>query len=132
MNTIKHNLSDACRQLQTVSPSPAADASRLLCFVLDCSSAHLIAWPEKELTPQQAAEFAALLKRRLIGEPIAYITGAKEFWSLSLTVNQDVLIPRPETETLIEFVVDRFAERSGIKIADRIVNTANRWLVFSC
>ncbi|MBT8127768.1 MAG: peptide chain release factor N(5)-glutamine methyltransferase [Gammaproteobacteria bacterium] len=118
LNTINHNLNDACQLLQTVSPSPAADASRLLCFVLDCNSAHLIAWPEKELTPQQAAGFAELLKRRLIGEPIAYITGAREFWSLPLKVNQDVLIPRPETETLVEFVVDRFAERDGIKTAD--------------
>ena len=118
MKTIKHSLSDACSQLQTISPSPGADASCLLCFVLDCSNAHLIARPEKELTPQQAAAFAELLKRRLTGEPIAYITGAKEFWSLSLKINQDVLIPRPETETLVEFAVDRFAERRRMKIAD--------------
>lgn len=118
VNTIKHSLSDACQQLQTVSPSAGADARCLLCFVLDCSDAHLIARPEKELTRQQAANFAELLKRRLSGEPIAYITGDREFWSLPLKVNQGVLIPRPETETLVEFVVDRFAERRGMKIAD--------------
>jgi release factor glutamine methyltransferase len=118
VNTIKRALNDAYQQLQIASPSPAADASCLLCHVLDCNSAHLIAWPDKELTPPQAAEFADILQRRLTGEPIAYITGVKEFWSLSLKINQDVLIPRPETETLVEFVLDRFAGRSGMKIAD--------------
>jgi release factor glutamine methyltransferase len=118
VTTISNTLSDARRQLQTVSPSPDADASILLCQILGCSSSHLIAWPDKELTPQQAAKYTKVLKRRLDGEPIAYITGEKEFWSLSLKVSQAVLIPRPETETLVEFVLDRFSKRARMRIAD--------------
>ena len=118
MTTISQTLSDARLHLQTASPTPAVDASILLCHTLDCNSSHLIAWPEKELTPQQAAAFARALKRRMAGEPIAYITGEREFWSLSLKVSSDVLIPRPETETLVEFVLELFSDRSKMKIAD--------------
>ena len=118
MTTISQTLSDARLQLQTASPSPAVDASILMCHILDCSSSHLIAWPEKALTTQQAAAFSRVLQRRLAGEPVAYITGKREFWSLSLKVSRDVLIPRPETETLIEFALELFSERSAMKIAD--------------
>jgi release factor glutamine methyltransferase len=118
VTTISQTLSDARLQLQQTSPSPAVDASILLCHILDCSSSHLIAWPEKELTPQQVAAFGRVLKRRIAGEPVAYITGEREFWSLSLKVSSDVLIPRPETETLVEFVLELFSNRSEMKIAD--------------
>ena len=118
MTTISQTLSDARLQLQTASPSPAVDASILMCHILDCSSSHLIAWPEKELTPQQATAFSHVLQRRLEGEPVAYITGKREFWSLTLKVSSDVLIPRPETETLVEFVLELFSDRSEMKIAD--------------
>ena len=118
MTTIRQTLSDAHQQLQKTSPSPASDASILLCHVLGCNGSHLIAWPEKELPPQLSAAFGRVLRRRLEGEPVAYITGEKEFWSLSLKVSADVLIPRPETETLIEFVLELYAGHSVIKVAD--------------
>jgi release factor glutamine methyltransferase len=118
VTTISQTLSDARQKLQTASPSPAVDASILMCHILDCGSSHLLAWPEKELTPQQAAAFSSVLKRREAGEPVAYITGKREFWSLSLKVSSDVLIPRPETETLVEFVLELFSNRSEMKIAD--------------
>jgi release factor glutamine methyltransferase len=78
----------------------------------------LIAWPEKDLTPQQQAHFGDCLQQRIDGRPVAYITGEREFWSLPLKVSEDVLIPRPETETLVEFVLQRFAGRSDLAVAD--------------
>ena len=118
MTTIKQALSDARLRLQSTSPSPAVDASVLLCHVLDCSPAHLIAWPDEQLSTPQQSDFNDVLQQRLQGKPVAYITGEKEFWSLSLQVNPDVLIPRPETETLVEFVLDTFSDRVELDVAD--------------
>src|SRR5690606_8145314 len=84
------------------SDSAQIDAEVLLCAALDKPRSHLYAWPEQVLSPSQQFSFEALLERRILGEPIAYITGSREFWSLSLRVNPQVLIPRPDTETLVE------------------------------
>jgi release factor glutamine methyltransferase len=118
VTTINQTLTDARNQLQPFSPSPAVDASVLLSHVLGCSQSHLIAWPDKELTRQQLLDFNKLLQQRINGEPVAYLTGKKEFWSLSLKVTHAVLIPRPETETLVEFVLENFSAATRLKIAD--------------
>lgn len=87
--------------LATTSPSPALDATVLLAHVLTCSSSYLMANPEIQL--KNATEtFFKLIDRRLTGEPIAYITGVKEFWNLPFKVSPAVLIPKPDTELLIE------------------------------
>ncbi|RKZ46295.1 MAG: peptide chain release factor N(5)-glutamine methyltransferase [Candidatus Parabeggiatoa sp. nov. 3] len=83
------------------------DAAILLCHVLDVSRSYLYAWPEKILTAKQIAQLEALLTRRIQGEPIAYITGHKAFWSLDLQVTEKTLIPRPETELLVEQALAR-------------------------
>lgn len=118
MTTINQALSDARQRLQTRSPSPAVDASTLLCHVLGCARGHLIAWPEKELTPHQQTHFSETVQQRIEGRPVAYITGKREFWSLSLKVSEDVLIPRPETETLVELVLQKFGGCSELVVAD--------------
>ena len=118
MTTIKQALSEARNKLQTSSPSPAVDASTMLCHVLDCSPSHLIAWPDKELSQQQAVQFSDMLQQRNAGAPVAYITGKREFWSLPFKVTPDVLIPRPETETLVEFVLERFSDKTALSVAD--------------
>ncbi len=118
MTTIYQALREARVQLQASSPSPAVDASILLCHILGCSSAHLIAWPDKVLSQQQATKFHTALQQRIEGTPVAYITGEREFWSLNLKVTSDVLIPRPETETLVEFVLERFSASTSVKLAD--------------
>ncbi|MBT8130092.1 MAG: peptide chain release factor N(5)-glutamine methyltransferase, partial [Gammaproteobacteria bacterium] len=118
MTTIKQALSDARYKLQTTSPSPAVDASILLCHVLGCPPSHLIAWPDNELSQHQVSQFSAILQQRIEGKPVAYITGEREFWSLSLKVTSDVLIPRPETETLVEFVLETFSDRPDLSVAD--------------
>ncbi len=98
---IKHWLSDSRQQL-TESESPKRDAEILLCHVLSISRAWLIAHDEIMLTTTQLATLASLLQRRKQGEPIAHIIGLREFWSLPLSVNQSTLIPRPDTEVLVE------------------------------
>lgn len=88
--------------LEGVSDSPRLDLEVLLCHVLDKPRSYLFTWPETILDQQSAQQFYNLLKRRGEGEPIAYLTGEKEFWSLSLEVNATTLIPRPDTELLVE------------------------------
>lgn len=118
MTTISQALNDARQCLQATSASPAVDAGILLCHVLDCSPGHLIAWPDKQLSPHQASQFKQILQQRIEGKPVAYITGEREFWSLSFKVTSDVLIPRPETETLVEFVLEKFSNSAALTVAD--------------
>jgi len=79
------------------------DAELLLAHVLDVPRATVIARDDRELTPEELGDFERLLARRLAGEPLAYLTGTREFWSLELEVTPDVLVPRPETELLVEW-----------------------------
>lgn len=88
--------------LEGVSDSPRLDLEVLLCHVLDKPRSYLFTWPEKALDATSSQQFYNLLKRRAEGEPIAYLTGEKEFWSLPLVVNKATLIPRPDTEVLVE------------------------------
>jgi len=90
------------RRLAAVSGSPALDAALLLAHVTGAGRAALAADPDRALSLQQAAELEALAGRRLRGEPVAYLTGRKEFWSLDLDVTPEVLVPRPETELVVE------------------------------
>jgi len=92
------------------SDTPALDAEILLCHVLGKERVYLYTWPEKELDSQQQSEFSALIARRQKGEPVAYITGLREFWSLPLKVNESTLIPRPDTERLVEVALDTFSD----------------------
>ena len=78
------------------------DAEILLAHALGKTRTYLKARPEHIPTPQQAHQFGELLERRAAGEPIAYIVGYRDFWTLTLAVNPSVLVPRPETELLVE------------------------------
>src|SRR5690606_34483273 len=84
------------------SPSARLDAEWLLAAVLGKPTSYLRTWSERELAPEQVAAFDAFLKRRRAGEPVAYILGRQGFWSLELEVASDTLIPRPDTELLVE------------------------------
>jgi release factor glutamine methyltransferase len=99
------------------STSPRLDVELLLAFTLNKPRSFLYSHPKYDLPPEQQKEFDRLYKRRLGGEPIAYIIGKKEFWSLELLVNKNVLIPRPETETLVEFALNKLNSESAT-IAD--------------
>jgi release factor glutamine methyltransferase len=83
-------------------PSPRLNAELLLMFTLNCDRALLYAHPEREVTPEEQARYEDALSQRAKGVPAQYITGHQEFWGLDLIVSPAVLIPRPETEHLIE------------------------------
>src|SRR5579859_7395496 len=82
------------------------NAELLLRFVLNCDRAYLFAHPERELTQQEESHYEAALAERTRGMPAQYITGHQEFWGLDLIVTPSVLIPRPETEHVIETVLE--------------------------
>jgi release factor glutamine methyltransferase len=79
------------------------DAELLLAHVLDAERASVVARDDRVLTPEEQGDFENLVARRLAGEPLAYLTGTREFWSLELAVTPAVLVPRPETELLVEW-----------------------------
>lgn len=89
------------------SETPALDTALLLAHVLGKPRSYLLTWPERALTDEQQAQFAALLQRRRQGEPVAYLLGNQGFWSLELQVSPDTLIPRPDTERLVEVALER-------------------------
>jgi release factor glutamine methyltransferase len=86
--------------------SARRDAEILLCHCLGKSRAWLYTWPEETVSPDCAQRFRQLMAERRAGLPIAYLTGIREFWSLSLAVNNATLIPRPETETLVTWALE--------------------------
>ncbi len=90
----------------------------LLGFVLHKPQSYLYAWPKHRLDPASLKTYAALVKRRARGEPLAYITGHREFWSLDLNVTRATLIPRPETELLVERALRHIPEHRACKVAD--------------
>jgi len=94
-------------------PSPRLNAELLLMFTLNCDRAYLFAHPERDLTPDEQARYDAALAERTRGVPVQYITGHQEFWGMDLIVTPAVLIPRPETEHLIETVLALAGEKSG-------------------
>jgi release factor glutamine methyltransferase len=116
--TVHTSLRAAQAVLSTTVHSPALDAELLLAHVLGRDRSHLHAYPELRLTESQREHFDALLERRCRGEPIAYIVGMKEFWSLPLRVTSDVLIPRPETELLVALALARIPADETLEIAD--------------
>ena len=104
--------------LLTTSQTPLLDARVLLKFATGLDDAGLIANSGDPLSPDQASAFFALIERRAAGEPIAYITGVKEFWSLEFHVSPDVLIPRDDSECLIEAVMKRRPADAELSILD--------------
>ena len=94
-------------------PTPGLDAEVLLAFSIDRERHFLYAHPSKEIPEAEMERFRSLVARRMKGEPVAYITGSKEFWSLGFEVTPDVLIPRPDTEILVEEILKLFEQERG-------------------
>jgi release factor glutamine methyltransferase len=120
MMNIRTILQQAARDLHlSGSPSPRLAAELLRMHALTIDRLRLWTDPDRELTGEEVARFAALLERRKRGEPVAYIIGQKEFWSLSFEVGREVLIPRPETECLIEELLRFYRPPGeGLRILD--------------
>lgn len=116
------NITQAIRQASELlaghSDSARLDAEVLLAHTLNCDITHLIAWPEKKLDDKQTQTFNALITQRRQGIPVAYLTGSKEFWSLDFKVTPATLIPRPDTELLVEFVLEKFSDQKQLQLAD--------------
>jgi len=102
MHTLRDLLNDASERLHDVTEQPLLDAQVLMCHVLGRERSWLYAWPEQTLEGTQVARFEQLIVQRAAGHPVAYLTGRREFWSLPLKVSEHTLIPRPETEHLVE------------------------------
>jgi release factor glutamine methyltransferase len=108
----------ATHDLTAVSASPRLDAEVLLMHVTGLSRSALITHADEVLGAERAEAVRDLYARRARGEPIAYLTGHREFWSLDLLVTPDVLIPRPETELLVEQALTRIPPETSLTIAD--------------
>src|SRR3990167_261068 len=116
---ISQLLQDAAVLLSSLSDTALLDADILLAHVLSCPRSYLRARSTDNLTAGQIQDFKALMHRRQEGEPVAYLIGHKEFWSLDLCVNSSTLIPRPETELLVEMALQLFPDISQhLKVAD--------------
>lgn len=119
--TIAEQLRAATNRLQVLDApgaSPRLEAELLMAHALDRPRTYLFSHGDDSLPEAQASTFKALLERRLSGEPLAYLTGSRAFWSLDLVVNPNVLIPRPETELLVEMALQHLPLDEKVKVAD--------------
>jgi release factor glutamine methyltransferase len=94
------------------------DARVLLRHMLQCPAARLVAWPEQRLGREDWAAYRQLVERRMAGEPVAYLTGEREFFGREFLVTPAVLIPRPDTELLVELALAHFAGQKGVRALD--------------
>jgi release factor glutamine methyltransferase len=118
MTTIQNHLNTATNRLTSFSESPRLDVEVLLAFILGKNRSYLRAWNDKILDAPTILQFETLISQRLNGMPIAYLTGTREFWSRDFFVSADVLIPRPDTELLIELCLAQIPENAPFNILD--------------
>jgi release factor glutamine methyltransferase len=109
INTVEQLLSTAILQLNKTSLTAQLDAEILLAFSLNKSRTWLRTWPEQCIDQSAMSDFTQLVEQRQQGLPIAYLTGQREFWTQTFQVTKDVLIPRPETELLVEHCLQMIA-----------------------
>lgn len=115
---IDESLDAATEQLRHCSDSPRLDAELLLARALDVPRSYLFAHPEDEMDAEAARRFDTAIRNRVDGMPMAYITGEKEFWSMRLLVSPATLVPRPDTEVLVEQALSRIPRKAAWRIAD--------------
>ena len=123
--TLDAALAAAARTLTTATDTPRLDAELLLAFALDCERTTLLTHGEQRLDKDLQRRFEDLIVQRRRGVPVAHLLGRREFWSLMLRVTPDTLIPRPETELLIELALDRTAPNAVQPIADLGTGSGN-------
>jgi release factor glutamine methyltransferase len=113
LSTLRHLLNDATRTLATSSSTPRLDAEMLLAHVLGWPRSRLLACSDETPDAAQAAAFEQLVARRLALEPVAYLVGQREFYGLEVHVDARVLVPRPETELLVELAIGQAQGRAA-------------------
>ena len=106
-------LRDAAQRLAAATPTARLDAELLLSHVIDRPRTWLYTWGDRPIDDDDRARFETLLARRAAGEPVAYLTGRREFWGLALETSPHTLIPRPDTERLVEAALALAAEPAG-------------------
>ena len=111
--SIQQLLIEASRSLQNVSDTARLDAEVLLADALELDRSYLFTWPEREPPAATVSRFLQNTERRRQGMPVAYLTGTKEFWSMNFRVTSDTLIPRTDTETLVQLAIDRLESKPG-------------------
>lgn len=116
MNRLPHTIAGLLAQARRrIDP---ADADLLLAHALGRSRTWLLAHGDDGITAAEAARFTALVERRAAGEPVAYLTGSRGFWTLDLAVTPATLVPRPETELLVELALERIPADAQARVAD--------------
>ena len=120
MSTIAETLRNGARSLHGHSDSPQLDAELLLGKILGLPRSGLMAHDSQPVAPQDERSYTSLIERRLQGAPVAYLTGTREFWSLPLRVTPAVLVPRPETELVVELALQLLPERPSGTPPDRV------------
>ena len=116
--TIRSALQEAIYKLSAISDDPRLEATALLAHCLEQPRSYLFAHDDEVLPRKAAKAFAKLMKRRSKGEPYAYVIGRREFWSLDLEVSPKVLIPRPDTECLVEAALKHLPPELPCRVAD--------------
>jgi len=142
MPTLAEVTRQSSQLLETTSDSARLDAELLIAHALNIPRSRFISHPEQSINSQQLDAIHELVQRRARGEPIAYILARKHFWDLELRVTPDVLIPRPDTEQLVETALALFAEDADIQVLDlgtgsgaiaiAIARARPRWHVCAC
>lgn len=116
--TLLELLKEIQQAISITSESPRLDAEVLITHALEAPRTIVYTDQQRLITDSELALLQQLIQRRLQGEPLAYIIGEKEFWSLSFTVTPNTLIPRPETEHLIEWTLNQFSNNQALTVAD--------------
>ncbi len=117
-NSINDLLQWGAKEIESASDSPLSDARLLISFALNKPKSFSMTWPEHLVSPDEIKVFRELIASRRRKVPIAYLVGSKEFWSINLTVSPGTLIPRPETELLVEKALEHIPNQTGIQIID--------------
>lgn len=117
-DTIESSIKNAYVLLHVTQDAAQLEAEILLAFTLNKPRSYLRAWPQNRLEKWHLNRYRQYIERRAHGEPIAYILGSREFWSLELKVTPDTLIPRPETERLVELALEKIPNNSRYNLAD--------------
>lgn len=115
MTDVRSALREAAQRLEGVSDTPRLDAELLMAHALGIERPALLLDPSRHAVP---AEFVSLVERRMAHEPVAYIVGYRDFWTIRLAVGPGMLIPRPDSETLIEAAVDYFGDNEPKRVLD--------------
>jgi release factor glutamine methyltransferase len=111
-------IDDATKQLYDTTDTPRIDSEVLMQHVLQKDIAWLIGYGDTLASADHSKAFYELVAKRHSGQPIAYLIGWRDFWTLTLTVNENVLIPRPDTETLVEEALERLSKDSSIDVLE--------------